>query len=107
MSTLKSLRLPAIIACLILTMAHSSTSAQVHTPYMRIARIIVDSTQLEKYRAALKKGAETAVRVEPGVLSLYAVYDKDKPTHVTVFEIYASKEAYESHLQTAHFKKYK
>ena len=27
--------------------------------------------------------------------------------HVTVFEIYADKDAYKTHLETAHFKKYK
>ena len=55
----------------------------------------------------LKEGIKTAVRVEPGVLRMYAVYDRTNPTHVTVFETYASKEAYESHIQTPHFKKYK
>lgn len=96
-----------IFSCLFSLMYHTSAFAQVKTPYVRIAKIVVDSTQLENYKAALKEGAETAVRVEPGVLSLYAVYDKDNRTHVTVFEIYASKEAYESHIQTPHFKKYK
>ena len=83
------------------------SSAQTQVPYVRIAKIVVDSAQLENYKAALKEGIETAVRVESGVLRMYAVYDKDKPTHVTVFETYASKEAYESHIQTPHFKKYK
>ena len=74
---------------------------------VRIAKLQIDSTQLENYKAALKEHAETAVRVEPGVLTLYAVYEKNKPTHVTVFEIYASQEAYQAHLKTAHFIKYK
>jgi quinol monooxygenase YgiN len=81
--------------------------AQSKEPYVRIARIVVDSSQLESYKAALKEGIETAVRVEAGVLRMYAVYDKDNPTHITVFETYASKEAYQAHLQTHHFKKYK
>ena len=51
--------------------------------------------------------SETAVRIEPGVLSLFAVYDRDQPTHVTVMEIYADETAYHSHLQTPHFIKYK
>jgi quinol monooxygenase YgiN len=55
----------------------------------------------------LKEGVETAVRVEPGVLTLYAVYDKYHPTHVTVFEEYADQVAYEAHLKTPHFLKYK
>jgi quinol monooxygenase YgiN len=88
-------------------MVGQSTAAQSKTPYVRIARIVVDSAQLENYKAALKEGVETAVRVEPGVVSLQAVFDENNPTHVTVFEVYASKEAYQLHIQTPHFKKYK
>lgn len=91
----------------IFTFMYNVSSAQTREPYVRIANIVVDSMQLENYKAALKEGIEVAVRVEPGVLRMYAVYDKNKPTHVTVFETYASKEAYESHIQTPHFKKYK
>ena len=75
--------------------------------YMRIARIVVDSAQLENYKAALKEGIATAVRTEPGVLSLSAVYDKSQPTHVTVFEIYVDENAYKTHIQTNHFLQYK
>lgn len=77
------------------------------TSYMRIARIVVDSAQLESYKALLKEGMTAAVRSEPGVLSLTAVYEKDHPTHVTVFEVYADEDAYQSHIRTAHFLKYK
>jgi Uncharacterized conserved protein len=42
-----------------------------------------------------------------GVLVLYAVSEKDNPTHVKVFEIYRDRSAYEAHLGSDHFKKYK
>ena len=74
---------------------------------MRIAKLIIDSAQLEPYKVALKEHIETAVRVEPGVLSLNAVYEKNNPTHITVFEVYADEDAYKAHLQAPHFKKYK
>ena len=85
----------------------NTISAQGNSPYVRIAKIVIDSAQLDSYKIALKEHAETAVKIEPGVISLYAVYDKDQPTHVTVFEIYASRAAYESHIKTPHFLKYK
>jgi 4-carboxymuconolactone decarboxylase len=94
------------IVIMITAFSNNSAFAQ-DTRYIRIAKIAVDSTQMESYKAALKEGIETAVRTEPGVLTLYAVYDKNNPTRVTVFEIYASEEAYKLHIQTAHFKKYK
>jgi len=62
---------------------------------------------LEDYKVAVREQIETAVRVEPGVLVLYAVSEKDNPTHVRVFEIYKDTDAFRSHLESAHFKKYK
>jgi quinol monooxygenase YgiN len=97
----------ATIVFSMLLMSYTSVSAQAKTPYVRIAKIIVDSAQLENYKAALKEHAEAAVKKESGVLTLYAVYDQEQPTHITVFEIYASVSAYQSHIQTAHFLKYK
>ena len=62
---------------------------------------------MEAYRAAVREQIEAAVRVEPGVLVLYAVSDKDNPAHVKVFEIYRDMDAYQSRLASEHFKKYK
>jgi quinol monooxygenase YgiN len=59
------------------------------------------------YRAALAGHTQTALKVEPGVLSLQAVYDQAQPNQVTVFEVYASEKAYQAHLKTPHFLKYK
>ncbi len=78
-----------------------------HDPYVRVAEIEVDPAQFEVYKIAAKEIVENSVRLEPGVLALYSVSDIDNPAHVTVFEIYADKDAYKAHLETAHFKKYK
>jgi quinol monooxygenase YgiN len=85
----------------------NNITAQVNQPYVRIAKIVVDSAQLENYKEQLTMGMKTAIRIEPGVLSMYAVYDNLQPTHITILETYSSKEAYQSHIQTDHFKKYK
>lgn len=81
--------------------------AQTNKQLVRLAKLEIYSAQLENYRAALKEGIETALRVEPGVLTLYAVAEKANPTHITILEIYASEAAYQSHLKTPHFLKYK
>ena len=86
---------------------YESASAQEKNQVVRLAKLQIDTAQVENFRAALKEGIETAVRVEPGVLTLYAVYERNNPTRVTVFEIYANEQAYKSHLETTHFKKYK
>jgi quinol monooxygenase YgiN len=95
------------IILIIMTSFNYSATAQQATKYVRIAKIVVDSMQLENYKAALKEEMEEAVRLEPGVLSLSGVYDKNNPTHVTMFEVYASEEAYQSHIQSPHFKNIK
>jgi quinol monooxygenase YgiN len=67
----------------------------------------IDPDQLPAYTAALKEEIETSMRVEPGVLTLYAVAIKDHPNQVRLFECYRDMAAYQAHLQTPHFKKYK
>ena len=74
---------------------------------VRLAKLVIDSTQLESYKAALKEEIEASVRLELGVLTLYAIAEKDNPTHITILEIYADTNAYKAHLQTPHFIKYK
>jgi len=81
--------------------------AQEKNQMVRLAKIKVDPLQLEKYNAALKEQMTTAIRVEPGVLTYYAVADKSDPTKITILEIYADTAAYNSHIATPHFKKYK
>lgn len=73
----------------------------------RIAKIKVDSSQLENYKLALQEQMNTAIQLEPGVLSYTVVADKKDPSAITIFEEYASLEAYQSHISTSHFKKYK
>jgi len=82
-------------------------NAQQDHRMIRIAKIQVYPAQLDSYNAALREQMTTAVKVEPGVLSYYAVADKADPSHITIFETYADTAAYQSHIQTAHFKKYK
>ena len=40
-------------------------------------------------------------------MTLYATAEKKAPNRTTILEIYADRAAYESHLQTPHFRKYK
>jgi len=74
---------------------------------VRLAELEIDPLQLENYKAALKEEIDTSIRIEPGVLTLYAVALKDNPTHIRIFEIYADVAAYKTHLETSHFQKYK
>src|SRR5690242_20047867 len=91
----------------VLTMfSMENASAQDKTEMVRMARLVIDPSHLENYKTLLKEEVETSLRVEPGVLTLYAASEKENPNHITIFEIYASTEAYKSHVQTPHFLKY-
>jgi quinol monooxygenase YgiN len=57
--------------------------------------------------AFAKEVGETSVKVEPGVLTLFSMQTKENPCKIYILEIYADQEAYQSHIKTAHFKKYK
>ncbi|AMR32111.1 hypothetical protein A0256_12105 [Mucilaginibacter sp. PAMC 26640] len=81
--------------------------AQQKEQMVRIAKIQIDPLQLDKYNAALKEQMTTAVKLEPGVLTYYAVADKNNASHITILEIYADTAAYKLHIETPHFKKYK
>ena len=84
-----------------------NTNAQSNNHMYRIAKIKVDSMQLHKYKLALEEQMNTAIKLEPGVLSYTAVADKNDASSITIFEVYASLAAYQSHIATPHFKKYK
>lgn len=84
-----------------------AVAQEMQAQYVQIAEIEIDPAQLEEYKGAVREHIETAIREEPGVLVLYSVSEKDNPTHIRVFEIYASIEAYRAHLEAPHFKKYK
>ena len=91
----------------IATTACSRATAENETQMVRLAKLVIDPAQVEAYKAALQEEIETSVKVEPGVLTLYAVSEKDRPTHFTILEIYADRLAYEKHIKTPHFLKYK
>jgi quinol monooxygenase YgiN len=95
------------VTLLMLTLFFEKAMGQEKNQMVRLAKIKVDPSQLEKYNASLNEQMTTAVRVEPGVLTYYAVADKNDPTSITILEIYADTSAYNAHIQTPHFKKYK
>jgi quinol monooxygenase YgiN len=74
---------------------------------VRLAMLEIHPAHLEAYKAALKEEIEASIRLEPGVLALRAVAEKENPTRITIMEIYASVDAYKAHIDSAHFQKYK
>ncbi len=74
---------------------------------VRISEIEILPEFLEEYKAILQTEAAASVKVEPGVIAIFPMYQKENPTQIRIVEMYANKDAYQSHLKTPHFQLYK
>lgn len=74
---------------------------------VRLSKIQVNPDYLDEYREYAMEVGAISLETEPGVLTMYAVADKDNPCNITILETYASQEAYRSHIASEHFRKYK
>ena len=74
--------------------------------HVRVAELEIDPAQLDAYKAAVTEEIEDSIRLEPGVLAIYCVALKDRPSHLRFFEVYADESAYRQHIESPHFKKY-
>ena len=74
---------------------------------VRLSKIEVYPQYLNEYMQYAVEVGEISLRTEPGVLTMYAVSDKENPCLVTILETYVSQAAYRSHVASANFQKYK
>ena len=74
---------------------------------IRIAKIGIKLAYLDEYLTILKEESKASIELESGVISIFPIYQKENPTEIKILEVYANKQAYESHLETPHFKHYK
>ena len=74
---------------------------------VRLSKIEIYPEYLSDYMEFAKEVGEVSLRTEPGVLTMYAMSDKNNPCLITILETYASVEAYRKHIASAHFQKYK
>lgn len=74
---------------------------------IRLSKVEVDPAYLDEYMKYATEVGEISLRTEPGVLTMYALQEKENPCNITILETYASQEAYRKHIASAHFQKYK
>lgn len=76
------------------------------SPLVRLAELTIAPPALDAYKAAVTEEIEASIRVEPGVLAIYAVTLKGRPNEFRFVEIYADEDAYQRHRDSPHFRKY-
>ena len=78
-----------------------------NTIIVRLAEIEVYPEHLQEYLKFANEVDRLSVEREPGVVCLFPMQSAEDSTQIRILEIYASEEAYQSHIKTAHFQKYK
>ena len=96
-----------LVLVTVMLVIQMSLLAQPQGMLVRVSEIQVYPTYLDEYTAILKEEAEASVRLERGVVAIFPMHQKESPTTFSILEIYASRDAYESHLKTPHFQRYK
>ena len=88
-------------------MKHENTAKVTEESIVRLSRITVDPDRLAEYLVFATECRRRSMADEPGVLMMYSMQDKAHPEQITILEIYADRAAYERHIKTPHFQKYK
>lgn len=74
---------------------------------VRLSKLEIYPEYLDEYMQYAIEVGEISLRTEPGVLTMYAVGEKENPCMITILETYASRDAYERHIASEHFQRYK
>lgn len=74
---------------------------------VRIAEVEVYPEYIEEYLSYANEVDRLSVEREPGVICLFPMRSTEDSTQIRILEIYASESAYQSHIKTDHFQKYK
>jgi len=90
-----------------MTAEKPSATKQKDGMIVRIAEIEVFPQYLKEYLEYANEVDRLSVEREPGVVCLFPMQVAEDSTKIRILEIYASDEAYQQHLKTDHFQRYK
>lgn len=79
---------------------------QTTTTRTNLVRVEVKPENNQQFARIVTAEMAQSLKVEKGVLAMYAATEQENPNKWLFFEIYASDEAYEAHRQTPHFQDY-
>jgi len=103
MKDMRQFVMTATMLVLSITAAAQENQAMI----VRLAEIEVYPQYLKEYLEYANEVDRLSVEREPGVICLYPMQSAEDSIMIRILEIYASEEAYQQHLKTDHFQKYK
>ncbi|MEO6852930.1 MAG: antibiotic biosynthesis monooxygenase [Rhodoferax sp.] len=75
--------------------------------YVRWSELEVDPAGLDRFTRLAEENVRETRSTEPGVLAFYWASERVHPNRIRVFEVYADENAYQEHLQSPHFQKFR
>ena len=96
-----------IIILFALVLSFTAVAQENQTMIVRLAEIEVYPQHLKEYLEFANEVDRLSVEREPGVVCQFPMQSAEDSTKIRILEIYASEEAYQQHLKTEHFQKYK
>ena len=96
-----------VITAAMLVLSFTAAAQENRAMIVRLAEIEVYPQHLKEYLEYANEVDRLSVEREPGVICLYPMQSVEDSIKIRILEIYASEEAYQQHLKTEHFQKYK
>ena len=104
---IKTAKMKQKLFLMLFALVLSATTMAQDSMIVRLAEIEVYPEYLKEYLTFANEVDRLSVEREPGVVCLFPMQSAEDSTQICILEIYASEEAYQRHIKTEHFQKYK
>ena len=104
---IKTAKMKQKLFLMLFALVLSATTMAQDSMIVRLAEIEVYPEYLKEYLKFANEVDRLSVEREPGVICLFPMQSAEDSTQIRILEIYASEEAYQRHIKTEHFQKYK
>ena len=104
---IKTAKMKQKLFLMLFALVLSATTMAQDSMIVRLAEIEVYPEYLKEYLTFANEVDRLSVEREPGVICLFPMQSAEDSTQIRILEIYASEEAYQRHIKTEHFQKYK
>lgn len=104
---IKTAKMKQKLFLMLFALVLSATAVAQDSMIVRLAEIEVYPEHLQEYLKYANEVDRLSVEREPGVVCLFPMQSAEDSTQIRILEIYASEEAYQHHIKTEHFQKYK